>query len=443
MIIGVISDIHQDGQHENDVLTASLKNMAKNGATALIMAGDIGDAHAKREKALSIITDCFPVEFNNSMMLMLGNHDVRTGAGAGASLDPDLVELYHDTLYNLGIQYYENTMCIDAWFNDYHVLCLNTDLGLKDMMHLNDDSVRWLKEKLAENSDIHKPIFVVTHQAFNATHWRAGLFGGFGDQDEMLKEIFSDYPQIVMLNGHIHNGFSVIECIQRPYGTLVEIPSLTRGENGVKSPGTGWLIKTSQDKFVFEAWDFYSNKKLAEYDQVINLPALSVLAKALTDIESSESQDLQAKAATLMNKKYINDIPSGDNTYREQGYYNIDKIYDEETWLRIEALRQNIIEYLDEEKFYLFPFENGKAITKASLRDALNEQDHVLIKMYDGGWAPKIFIPSIATANKTVKIATNAGYKTTVYYDNKEITLEKGSVLTLTTQAVWHEVNSR
>ncbi|BAE75413.1 hypothetical protein SGGMMB4_05134 [Sodalis glossinidius str. 'morsitans'] len=154
------------------------------------------------------------------MMLMLGNHDVRTGAGEGFSLDPDLVNLYHDYLDKFGIKYYDNTMCIDAWFNDYHVLCLNTDLGLKDMMHLNDDSVKWLKEKLAENSYIHKPIFIVTHQAFNDSHWRAGLYGGFGDQDGMLKKLFSDYPQIVMLNGHIHNGFSVIEFIQRPYGKL-------------------------------------------------------------------------------------------------------------------------------------------------------------------------------------------------------------------------------
>ncbi|CRL46464.1 hypothetical protein SGGMMB4_05135 [Sodalis glossinidius str. 'morsitans'] len=59
MIIGVISDIHHDGQHENDVLTTSLNNMVKNGATALIMAGDIRDVHAKRDKALSIITCCF------------------------------------------------------------------------------------------------------------------------------------------------------------------------------------------------------------------------------------------------------------------------------------------------------------------------------------------------------------------------------------------------
>ncbi|MGL9774053.1 MAG: hypothetical protein ACR5LG_09430 [Sodalis sp. (in: enterobacteria)] len=82
----------------------------------------------------------------------------------------------------------------------------------------------------------------------------------------MLKKLFSDYPQIVMLNGHIHNGFSVIEFIQRSYNTLVKIPSLTRGENNVKSPGTGCLIKTSQDGIMFEAWDFYGNKKLAEYN---------------------------------------------------------------------------------------------------------------------------------------------------------------------------------
>ncbi|CRL44164.1 Calcineurin-like phosphoesterase [Sodalis glossinidius str. 'morsitans'] len=355
MIIGVISDIHQNGKRENDILEVSLKNMVNNGATALIMAGDIGDYHRDREKALSIITNCFPSDFHNHMMLMLGNHDVRTGAKPDQSLDPDLVGLYHKHLDKFGIKYYDNMMCIDAWFNEYHVLCLNTDLGLKDKMYLNDNSIRWLKEKLAENSDIHKPIFVVTHQPFNSSHWRAGLFGGFGDQDEILKELFNEYPQIIMLNGHIHNGFGVIEFIQRPFGTLVEIPSLTKGENGVKSDGPGWLIKTSRESLVFEAWDFFNNKRLDQYDQTINLPQLSVLARELTELERNDRNDLLTNASILMNKKYLNDMPDGNNTVKEQNYYKIDKIYDQKTWLKIDELRHEIIDYLDENHSILFP----------------------------------------------------------------------------------------
>ncbi|AHF78846.1 Ser/Thr protein phosphatase domain protein [Sodalis praecaptivus] len=349
MIIGLISDIHQNGQNENKVLEISLKNMAKNGATALIMAGDIGDEHSRREKAFSIINDCFPQEFHNAMMLMLGNHDVRTGVRPDKSLDPDLVNLYHDYLDKFGIHYYDNTMCIDTWFNDYHVLCLNTDQGLKDSMFLIATSLAWLKEKLAEDSDIHKPIIVVTHQSFNSSHWRAGLFGGFGEQDEILKELFNHYPQIILLNGHIHNGLGVIEFIQRPFGTLVEIPSLTKSENGVKSAGTGWLIKTSQETFVFEAWDFFNDKRLNQYDQAINFPQLSVLTQELTDAEKSAPQDLLAKASVLMNKQYLDDMPDGDSTVKGQSDYGINKIYDEDTWIDIEALRHEIIDYLDEE----------------------------------------------------------------------------------------------
>ncbi|MFT4465389.1 MAG: metallophosphoesterase family protein [Sodalis sp. (in: enterobacteria)] len=404
------------------------------------MAGDIGDAHSRREKAFSIINDCFPQEFHNAMMLMLGNHDVRTGARPDNSLDPDLVNLYHGYLDKFGIHYYDNTMCIDSWFNDYHILCLNTDLGLKDSISLNDHSITWLKEKLAEHSDIHKPIIVVTHQSFNSSHWRAGLFGGFGDQDEMLKELFNNYPQIIMLNGHIHNGLGVIEFIQRPFGTLVEIPSLTKSENGVKSAGTGWLIKTSREAFVFEAWDFFNNKRLDEYDQAINLPQLSVLAKKLTEVEKSEPQDLLSKASVLMNKKYLNDTPDGDNTVKGQSDYGIDKMYDEKNWLDIEALRHEMIDYLDEKKFYHFPINNGKDISEESLRQILNDHDHILIKMYDGGWAFKISIPSVAEVNKMIKIVTNAGYQTRVYYDNEEVVLKRGDILTVTTRANWHKL---
>ncbi|MBO1930000.1 hypothetical protein J4731_25155 [Providencia rettgeri] len=61
-------------------------------------------------------------------------------------------------------------------------------------MELNEASLLWL-EKLAEGVDANKPIFVMTHQAFNCSHWRSYLYGGFGPQDERLKVYFLVIPK--------------------------------------------------------------------------------------------------------------------------------------------------------------------------------------------------------------------------------------------------------
>ncbi|MGP4141933.1 hypothetical protein [Sodalis praecaptivus] len=42
--------------------------------------------------------------------------------------------------------------------------------------------------------------------------------------------------------------------------------------------------------------------------------------------------------------------------------------------------------------------------------------------------------------NKTIKIVTNAGYQTRVYYDKQEVVLNKGNALKVTTRVKWHRV---
>lgn len=48
-------------------------------------------------------------------------------------------------------------------------------------------------------------------------------------------------------------------------------------------------------------------------------------------------------------------MPDGNATQQGQSHYNIDKIYDEETWQRIEALRQDMIDYLGEKTLIFCP----------------------------------------------------------------------------------------
>lgn len=403
------------------------------------MGGDIGDYHHDRQKAFATFMNEFPSKYHANLLLMLGNHDVRTGAKADKSLDPDLIELYHSYLKQCGIVYQEGTMCIDAWIEGYHFLLLNTVLGLKDKMELNEESMIFLREKLAEKAESGKPIFVMTHQAFNSTHWRAGLFGGFGVQDEELKEIFLAYPQIVMLNGHIHNGFGVIESIQRPFGTLIEIPSLTRGENGITKKGTGYLLKIHNDRLVFNAWNFYENIPLPEYDSTILLPTLSVLAKSISHVTDEETKKIFLEANVLMNKKYENDIPSGDSTTRSQEFYGIDKIYGKTTWDEINALRNKIIKINTESEiiYHTLEFKNATTITAKMINDAVKKYRYVEIVMSNGLWSKEIYMPSVVMTTQRVRIFTTAGYNSMVFVDGKEIRLVKGDEIIFVATGFW------
>lgn len=436
--IGVISDIHQDSNIAKEVIRRTIRNIVKHDVIGLVMAGDIGDYHHERESAINSFLELFPEKYHKNLALMLGNHDVRTGAKEDGSLDPDLIELYHAYLDTCSIAHYKNSMCIDTWIDKYHFLCLNTDVGLKDKMELNSTSLSWLKEKLAEDADYNKPIFVMTHQAFNSTHWRAGLFGGFGDQDEELKKIFLEYPQIVMLSGHIHNGFGVIEFIQRPFGTLIEIPSLTRSENGVCEDGTGYLLKITDDRLVFEAWNFNENIHLSEYDQTIYLPTLSVLAKESPDYNEGEGLALTTEANALMNRKYYNDIPSNDNTYQPPEYYDIDKIYGKDTWIKINNLRKKLIDFNDAIVFYPLPLNNGEVITEAMISDVLKDHDNIEINMNDGYWSPEIFLPPIDKTEQTIKIISDAGYSCTITTPQEKVNISRGNHFIFSAKGYWH-----
>lgn len=424
MIIGVISDIHISSDHDKEVLATSIKNITQCGAKGLLMAGDVGDYHQKRKDAFNIFLEQFPAEYHQNLLLMLGNHDVRTGANPHEPLDTDLVDLYDSYLETCNIERQEGTMCIDAWIDGYHFLCLNTDVPHKDQMELNEISLAWLEKKLAENADINKPIFIMTHQAFNFSHWRSYLYGGFGPQDERLKNLFSLYPQIIMLSGHIHNGFGVIETIQRPFGTLIDIPSLTLGENGITDQGTGYLLKIQDDKLTFEAWNFYQNIHLSEYDMEILLPTLSNLAADLASYIDEETHLLISESNRLMNKKYKDEYI---------------KIYEDNTWEEINALRNKIIKFKfksNETNYHTLKFNNDDNITIEILNTVLNQHDHILIESKNGHWANQITIPPLKN-NQSVTINSTAAYCSTLIVNKDKHTISTGEKYTISCQSYW------
>ena len=120
----------------------------------------------------------------------------------------------------------------------------------KEEAVFSETQLQWLREKLAENADVEKPIFVTVHQALKGTFPRSDDGWSVGEQDAALKEILKDYPQVVYMSGHIHNGFGSSPILETEYGTLVDIPSFAYNELGLLDGQVGYEVDVYADRYL-------------------------------------------------------------------------------------------------------------------------------------------------------------------------------------------------
>lgn len=94
----------------------------------------------------------------------------------------------------------------ETWINSYHFI----SLGSEDGNSLTLDSIRafiseeqkkWLKDKLAENYTLGKPMFVFLHQPLNSNPSK-GWVGS--DQSDDIRKILSQYPEVILFSSHTH-----------------------------------------------------------------------------------------------------------------------------------------------------------------------------------------------------------------------------------------------
>lgn len=96
----------------------------------------------------------------------------------------------------------------DTWVNNYHFISLGSEDGNSKTAnsitaYISDAQMKWLKEKMAENYQKGKPIFVFLHQ--NITRLTIGNATWIGSaQSEQIKEILSQYPEVILFSSHSH-----------------------------------------------------------------------------------------------------------------------------------------------------------------------------------------------------------------------------------------------
>lgn len=96
----------------------------------------------------------------------------------------------------------------DTWIKDYHFISLGSEDGNSETLDsgrafISQNQQKWLKEKLAENYQKGKPIFVFLHQPLDSgksdnTDW-VGV-----EQSEQIREILSQYPEVILFTSHTH-----------------------------------------------------------------------------------------------------------------------------------------------------------------------------------------------------------------------------------------------
>ncbi len=298
----VVSDVHIKSDSLSDAnaanFIAGLKDMKTIAPDSLgvLNLGDLtqNGTEAQYNGIYNIMDQYSPVS-DDKVIMTLGNHDVRGYNSADWNKDETMISPYWPTAKALYLKNNKRympdnggTLYFDRWLGGYHFIVINTENGLKDAMYLSPEQLSWLEETIAENASPDKPIFVMGHNALKDTHWRSNILLDFGNQDSRVKEIFSKYPQVIYMSGHIHNGFGVAEAIDREYGTLIDVPSYNETENGVKDGGIGYHVKIYEDSVVFKARNFKTSAWLPEYDITVDLPGLPAVYKKAKSLKPGD-----------------------------------------------------------------------------------------------------------------------------------------------------------
>jgi len=135
----------------------------------------------------------------------MGNHDIR----------------WHES-YEVKRKRFEEklgtSITYDFWLNGYHFIVLGTEYKdeatLKDNSYISAAQFEWLEQKLAEQADPAKPIFVILHQPFQETV--AGSVEWHGVvPDEQLRSLLNRYPQVIYFSGHSHASLEMPHAMHR------------------------------------------------------------------------------------------------------------------------------------------------------------------------------------------------------------------------------------
>lgn len=221
---GVLSDIHSDGIK----LKRAIKDLYKIDmkTDALILNGDTVDLGYNREykkiqKALKSSENQIP----GKIIISLGNHEFYKYYGHGPNTEAEEKELINNFLKFTG----KEKVYSDCWIKGYHFISLGSektytfDQPSTVQAYLSESQLKWFEEKINEEYEKNKYIFVIFHLPPDDTVKFSHYYKENIKQEERFLKIIQKYPNIVYLTGHSHISPLVYDNIfyKSPYGYLM------------------------------------------------------------------------------------------------------------------------------------------------------------------------------------------------------------------------------
>lgn len=199
----VMSDIHitlnQAHTHNKNFanMLKDVQSLSKD-ALGIFVVGDMADTG--REQEYKNMTELYKAAGHvPPLFLSIGNHDLSSLPFEEANA----LFLKYATLPD-GTPPTDTSY--DFWLGGHHFIFLGTDTAAGLHSSFTRETMSWLKDKIEENRDPARPVFLFLHQSLSNTV--SGSLPGEGwsgvDNENLLRNTLRDYPEVMFFNGHSH-----------------------------------------------------------------------------------------------------------------------------------------------------------------------------------------------------------------------------------------------
>ncbi len=279
----VVSDIHlyENNNHtHNKNFSKMLKDIVATSpeSIGLFICGDIANM-GRRQEYEALLKLYAEIEDAPPYYMAIGNHDLYEGEHAEKVAQFLSYAKLPDGTHPDSVHY-------DFWLHGYHYVFLGNDkLVESTRVTLNEETLKWLDETLAEDREEGRATFLFLHQSIYNTI--AGSLPGQGwdgvIEREKLEQILSKYPEVIMFNGHSHWTLDSERCMYdggELFPTIFNTASvaylwssynITKGEH--LDGSHGYYIRVYEDKVAVLGRDFITGEWVSSAQFIVESKA--------------------------------------------------------------------------------------------------------------------------------------------------------------------------
>lgn len=171
----------------------------------------------------------------------------------------------------------------DTWLKGYHLIflgseqCYTPELG-STQAYISKEQQDWLKQKLAEQYEVGRPIFVFLHQHLSGENTSSQFRWVGVKQDAEIKEILSKYKEAIIFTSHTHSNLTLTnKYIKEPFTAVhtgaVSNPLEPDGKGGRKyvDGSQGLYIEVVGNEVIVRGRDFKNKVWIDEAINTINI----------------------------------------------------------------------------------------------------------------------------------------------------------------------------